>query len=330
MGLSYQERAAQVMEHLVGHDGDAPGHGYSQPGRWGDGDREEIVLSDGTTTQVVTGDRDCSSAVIDAWEAVLPGSTGGATYTGDMRECFVSTGLWAWHPAGDGYVARRGDVYLNEAHHTAMCKSTEPRALMQFSLSETGSIDGVVGDQTGGESNIRAFYDYPWDGVLAYVGSQPGGVDSGRAAGEGDEGPRIRALQGLLSIELHCRGLEEIAADGIAGQETQRGVVRLLQDVHNGTWGEGLSVDGIIGPQTCASMARHPVGLAQGCEREGDDVWCIEMGLVIQGFAADLMKRTWDEGDQRALQAHQERHGLAPDGICGSDTLPTLLPLACV
>lgn len=170
--MTFQERAAQVMEHLVGHDGDS-GHGYSQYSRLGDGGSETVELTDGSTVEVATGDRDCSSAVIDAWEAALPGSTGGATYTGNMRVCFLSTGLWAWHPAGDGYAAQRGDVYLNETHHTAMCKSASPDLLMQFSISENDTVDGAEGDQTGWESNTRAFYDWPWDGKLEYVGPQP-------------------------------------------------------------------------------------------------------------------------------------------------------------
>lgn len=171
--LTYQQRAAEVMAHLVEHDW----HGYSQVSRGGDGGVEPLALSDGTVVEIATGDRDCSSAVISAWEAVLPGSTGGATYTGDMRSCFVGTGLWEWHPMGDGYIAQTGDVYLNEAHHTAMCKSAEPDVLMQFSISETGGIDGAEGDQTGYESNTRPYYDYPWDGKLVYVGPQPQGEE---------------------------------------------------------------------------------------------------------------------------------------------------------
>ena len=163
--MSYRQRAVDVMAHLVTHDW----HGYSQYSREGDGGVETIALTDGTTAEIATGDRDCSSAVIDAWETARPGSTGGATYTGNMRAGFLSTGLWEWHPRGDGYEARPGDVYLNEAYHTAMC-GPEAWQVMQFSISETGGVDGAEGDQTGSESNIRSYYDYPWDGVLAYVG----------------------------------------------------------------------------------------------------------------------------------------------------------------
>ena len=69
------------------------------------------------------------------------------------------------------YVAQRGDVYLNERSHTAMCRTAAPEMLMQFSQNENGGIlGGREGDQTGRESNVRPYYDYPRDGILRYVG----------------------------------------------------------------------------------------------------------------------------------------------------------------
>lgn len=164
--LSYPERAAQVMEHLA----TCPSHGYSQYSRWGDGGTEIVTLSDGSTVTIATGDRDCSSAVCDAWERALPGSTGGATYTGNMRRGFTESGCFKWHPWGDGYQPKRGDVYLNETHHTEMYIGGGK--LAGFRGSEHGTIDGVEGDQTGRESRISAVYTYShgWDGILEFTG----------------------------------------------------------------------------------------------------------------------------------------------------------------
>ena len=166
--LSYPERAAQVMEHLV----TCPSHGYSQYSRQGDGGTEVVKLSDGSTVTIATGDRDCSSSVIDAWEHALPGSTGGATYTGNMRRGFTESGCFAWHPWGDGYQPKRGDVYLNETHHTEMYLGGGK--LAGFRGSERGTIDGAEGDQTGRESRISNVYMYSkgWDGILAYTGPE--------------------------------------------------------------------------------------------------------------------------------------------------------------
>ena len=174
--LSYPERAAQVMEHLCSH----PAHGYSQPNRAGVGTGgsvgETITLSDGTKVGISGGDRDCSSACIECY-AALGVDVGGATYTGNMRQCMTSTGNFKWHPWGT-YTAKRGDIYLNETHHTAMCLGNGK--LGEFSRSELHSTHGAKGDQDGWESHVTSFYTYSkggWDGVLEYVGPEPQATD---------------------------------------------------------------------------------------------------------------------------------------------------------
>ncbi len=165
--------AVELMRHLVTHDY----HGYSQVSRWGDGSGNCNVQIGAGTYQVEQGDRDCSSAIINAYEAAGI-SCGGATYTGNMRSCMCATGNFRWHPMSSGYIAQAGDIYLNEACHTAMCLSAEPDLLMEFSISETGGIDGAEGDQTGNESHIRAYYDYPWNGILECINMETAGGEA--------------------------------------------------------------------------------------------------------------------------------------------------------
>lgn len=159
-----KEVAVQLMEHLCNHDW----HGYSQVSRWGDGEGTCPVEIGGKTYYLEQGDRDCSSAIISAFEAAGI-SCGGATYTGNMRSCMVGTGNFRWHPMSEGYIAKRGDVYLNEMSHTAMCTSAVPDMLAEFSISETGGTDGAEGDQTGSESSIHNYYNFPWDGMLECI-----------------------------------------------------------------------------------------------------------------------------------------------------------------
>ena len=159
-----KEVAVELMKHLVTHDW----HGYSQVSRWGDGEGTCDIEVGGKVYHLEQGDRDCSSGVISAYEAAGI-SCGGATYTGNMRSCMCATGNFKWHPMSSGYVAQAGDIYLNEVCHTAMCLSAVPDMLMEFAISETGGIDGAEGDQTGHESHIRAYYDYPWDGILECI-----------------------------------------------------------------------------------------------------------------------------------------------------------------
>lgn len=171
MAITQREAFAQVMEHLVSHDGGG-GHGYSQANRMGDGTTETICLSDGTTVTIAGGDRDCSSAVVTALRAVGV-NTFGASYTGNMREQLLKTGLFGWRKMGVKS-PQRGDIYLNEKCHTAVCVSPYGSArgdlLAQFSISEKGTVTGTKGDQTGRESNIKAYYSYPWDGTLYWLG----------------------------------------------------------------------------------------------------------------------------------------------------------------
>lgn len=169
MAITQREAFAQVMEHLVTHNGGS-GHGYSQYNRMGDGTTETIRLSDGTTVTIAGGDRDCSSAVITALRAVGI-HTFGASYTGNMKAELLKTGLFVWQAMGVAS-AKRGDIYLNEKHHTAVCisgyGSKRGDLLAQFSISEKGTITGTKGDQNGRESNIKPYYSYPWNGKLVW------------------------------------------------------------------------------------------------------------------------------------------------------------------
>lgn len=192
MALSPNERAAQIMEHLVSCNR----HGYSQYSRQGDGGSETFTLSDGSQVTINTGDRDCSSAVIDAYRSVGV-DVGGATYTGNMRSCMCGTGNFEWMPMS--YIAQRGDIYLNEVNHTAMCTSAVPDMLAEFSISENGTIDGVEGDQTGYESHIRTYYDYPWNGILRYIGE---GASSEPSSGGSSSGAQP---SGVPAIMLQAR-----------------------------------------------------------------------------------------------------------------------------
>lgn len=193
-----KEIAVQLMKHLVEHDW----HGYSQYSRWGDGEGTCDIEIGGKIYKLEQGDRDCSSAIISAFEAAGI-SCGGATYTGNMRKLMVATGNFVWHPMSSGYIAKAGDVYLNEACHTAMCLSAVPDMLMEFSSSETGGIDGAEGDQTGNESHIRAYYDYPWDGILECINKEEVTVAATKATPKQIPGNPVNNIG--LYYQAHCQ-----------------------------------------------------------------------------------------------------------------------------
>ena len=159
--------------------------GYSWEPRWGtDGAGYATWTIHGREYTVKCGDYDCSSSIITAWSTALrgteyEGSLDGASYTGNMRSVFTASGLFeVWDT--DTTSAVRGDVYLNETHHTAMCQDGGWEGvygydcLSEFSQNEDGGVyGGDTGDQTGREAYIHGFYWYSpggWDCTLHYNG----------------------------------------------------------------------------------------------------------------------------------------------------------------
>lgn len=178
------EVAAQLMEHMCTHKS----HGYTQGNRWGNGKMETITI-DGKGYKIALGDRDCSSGVISAYKAALVGTKyegklDGATYTGNMRRVFTRSGLFKVKPMS--FTAQRGDIYLNDTAHTAMCThaygSSKGDILAEFAIAETGGIYGHEGDQTGNESHIRSYYNYPWNCILHYIGTGEAGGSTSKPA----------------------------------------------------------------------------------------------------------------------------------------------------
>lgn len=144
-----------VCEWMVGIANDNS-HGYSQDAnkRW------------------LSPDVDCSSFVILSWENNGDGKTPvkskyGATYTGNMKQAFTKAGFKAIK-FQKGMALIKGDVLLNEKHHTALYLGDN--RLVHASGSETGGKYGKEGDSTGKEVCVRDFYipSYGWDYVLRY------------------------------------------------------------------------------------------------------------------------------------------------------------------
>lgn len=175
--------AAQIMEHGC----TCPLHGYSQPGRYGTGSGFCMIETEAGTIEYAKGDRDCSSGDCESWELALSKCFGqnfginryNSTYT--MRYLFEASGLFEVKDMS--FTAQRGDLYLNDSAHTAMCVddgsgSYGYDALAEWSIAETGGIDGEPGDQTGAESSIHGYYDYPWSCILHYKGDSSGNQDN--------------------------------------------------------------------------------------------------------------------------------------------------------
>ena len=230
--------AAVELARCMAADGK---HGYDQTHRWGP-------------------DYDCSSLLITVWEqAGVPVRTGGATYTGNMREVFLRCGfadVTGEVSLGDGRGLVAGDVLLNHRNHTAMM--VDKYNLVQASINELGTVTGgQTGDQNGGEIAVRSYYNFPWDCVLRY--RENDGEAGEKAAEEnvqlrglpllrrGSRGDAVRVAQYLLL----CRGmtLPKYGADGDYGQETED-AVKEFQRL------KGLEADGECGAITWAALTK--------------------------------------------------------------------------
>lgn len=269
MSLTQREAFARTMEHLCSHDGNA-GHGYSQINRWGDGTYETVDLGDGVSVKLANGDRDCSSGIISALKAVGI-NTGNASYTGNMRSEIIGKNptLFAWSQR----TAQRGDIYLNESHHTAMCTSADPDMLCQFSVSENGTIRGTQGDQTGKESNFKAYYSYPWNGKIVWL-------NDGATLGNGtttttattktiNDSLDVDGYGGPLTITKWQNACGTYADGIISGQlKANKDYLRNLWNVtyDNGSGSTmvrylqkkfGIDQDGLFGPITAKKIQRH-------------------------------------------------------------------------
>ena len=125
--------------------------GYSQSDRWN--------IRPG-------GNADCSSLVIHALQEA-GFATGSATYTGNLSAQLTARG---WQRISANGSPRAGDILLNDVHHVAVYLGNG--LVAQASSSEYGTAYGKPGDQTGRETNIRGYYNYPWNCYLRYVGVQ--------------------------------------------------------------------------------------------------------------------------------------------------------------
>ncbi|NEG56113.1 endolysin-like domain-containing protein [Bifidobacterium platyrrhinorum] len=208
------------------------------------------------------GECDCSSLVIHALrEAGF--DTGGATYTGNMSSNLTARG-WRRLPA-DGN-PRPGDILLNDIHHVAVYLGNG--MLAQASIDERGKASGgKAGDQTGRETNVRAYYSYPWNCYLRYgadtvitVGPLKVDGSCGTATVSKWQAVMGTPVDGVISGQVvpdqktYWRPALDTSAVSYGGRGSQLigAVQRTL----------GLKHDGLLGPKTIKAIQAH-LGVTQ-------------------------------------------------------------------
>ena len=137
----------------------------------------------------------------------------------------------------------------------------------------------------------------------------------------GDAGPAVAEVQATL-MQL---GLLAGPEDGF-GEATDSAVRDFQQR-------RGVSVDGIVGPETYRALAaaRWRLGdrlltLASN-PYVGDDVAALQERLLELGFDAGRVDGVFGVRTQQALRGFQREYGMVPDGACGMATLRALKQL---
>jgi peptidoglycan hydrolase-like protein with peptidoglycan-binding domain len=140
-------------------------------------------------------------------------------------------------------------------------------------------------------------------------------MNQGPTIQQGAKGEDVKRLQRLL-VMMKLSGFEQI--DGVFGPKTAAAVKDFQQ-------GAGLTVDGIVGPDTWGALPADPNTplLKQG-----------STGAAVTGLQTGLTKISGDgsipspgaiDGDfgpqtKASVKAYQTLHGLAADGIVGDRT----------
>lgn len=197
-------------------------------------------------------DYDCSSLVINAYEqAGVKVKEAGATYTGNMRSAFVKCGFKAIKYV-KGMALKRGDVLLNEKHHTLLYLGD--KKMVQASSNEKGGIyNGKTGDQTGREIYVGNFYEFSkgWDYVLRYEVSEVTTVNiTMPVLQKGSKCPEVGTVQTLLNaLGFVGKNGKELTVDHDFGANVEYAVKNFQKS-------KGIGQDGIVGARTWPELLK--------------------------------------------------------------------------
>lgn len=269
--------AATIHADMVNDDR----NGYSWSPRWGGDhpDGNKTLTIDGRNYTYALGSYDCSSSVITAWRLALQytaydGALDDATYTGNEREVFENSGLFY----SSSEWAKRGDVYLNDSKHTTMCQDGGSDGvygydcMSAFCINEFGEVyGGEVGDQTGTEACIQAFYDFGIGETLHYNGNadctaNDGGYSAGSTSsidelaqavinGNYGTGEDRKAALGDMYDAVQAR-VNQILSGEYSNDSATVDIDALAQAVINGEYGNGDERKAALGDNYTAVQQR--------------------------------------------------------------------------
>lgn len=140
-------------------------------------------------------------------------------------------------------------------------------------------------------------------------------MNSGPTLSSGSTGPDVRRLQRLL-VELKILSFDQI--DGNFGPRTEAAV----KDFQSG---DGLTPDGVVGPQTWSKLPADPETPLLSPGATGTAVSALQKGLkayAAQNPAADpgAIDGVFGPQTEAAVRAYQSDRGVSVDGVVGDRT----------
>jgi hypothetical protein len=230
------------------------------------------------------GETDCSALVIITCQraGLLPGNhirRGiGATYTANMLHYFHQKG-WQVHRDMPKTQLHPGDVLLNDNHHTAMYVGNGHIAVAR--IDERGKAHGgALGNETGRETLVGPYYDYPWLHVLRFHGTAHPATPAPPAVIGKAAAKKLQAILGLPQTGV-----------------IDKGTFKALQ-THVGA----PYHDGIASNQNSAAIAAHWPALAHETFTVGDG-----NSLSVKSLQAYIGVKQTGELDEEMARAFQKR-----------------------
>lgn len=221
----------------------------------------------------VGGECDCSSLVYWClWEAgFLTKPTGNLNnytlYTGSIRKHLKEAG-WVERPVNGK--PKRGMILLNDGKHVAVALSATRMA--QASIDENGRArGGKSGDQSGRETNISNYRNYPWSTYLEYTGKSDVVVSAPKPTTGTDDIP-VDGYWGFLTTQRAQTVLGTPVDGYVDGQDegfdrTNRGGLVLGSSWRKGKGGSdmvqaiqklvGANPDRLVGPDTITKLQKR-------------------------------------------------------------------------
>jgi N-acetylmuramoyl-L-alanine amidase len=207
--------------------------------------------------------------------------------------------------ADAGVQSNRG---VKQSNFAVLRNTYAPAQLLELGFVSNDADNGLF------DANFDAYAEAIAKSIAESLGLPYGAPPAPAPGPPGGNAAAIRGIQSTLN-RLYGTGL---AADGLYGPATKRGLVKGLQTELNSQYGARLATDGIFGPATRAAVRniRRPM--------TGNIVYLLQAALIANGYGVGA-DGIFGPATEAALKNYQRAKGLTADGIAGAATFSALL-----